>query len=321
MYKVLITGGAGFIGSYLSNRLINENYLVDVVDNQLRGDYTRLDKRVKIYNIDLTKFEELSNLPRNYDWIFHLAAVNGTDNFYKIQSKVFEVGVKSCLNIYDYFKHSKSSIIVASSAEVYQTPTIVPTNENVPLVVPNVKNSRYSYGGSKIFSELLVMNYGLDFFEKAIVFRPHNIYGPNMGFKHVIPQLINKLKNSKENNINSIELIGDGSETRAFCYIDDLVDGLLILMKKGKDKEIYHIGNDHELSIYELGKKLTTLIDKKIKVKKGAESHVGGTKRRCPDISKMRDIGYKPKISIDIGLEKCVNWYLDNTNTSKNELL
>ena len=135
MHKVLITGGAGFIGSYLSNRLIKENYLVDVVDNQLRGDYTRLHNRVKIYNIDLTKFEELSKLPKNYDWIFHLAAVNGTDNFYKIQSKVFEVGVKSCLNIYDYFKHSKSSIIVASSAEVYQTPTIVPTNENVPLGV------------------------------------------------------------------------------------------------------------------------------------------------------------------------------------------
>ena len=321
MKKVLITGGAGFIGSYLSNRLVKENYSVDVVDNQLRGDYTRLDKRVKIYNIDLTKFEELSQLPKNYDWIFHLAAVNGTDNFYKIQSKVFEVGVKSCLNIYDYFKHSQSSIIVASSAEVYQTPTIVPTDESAPLVVPDVKNARYSYGGSKIFSELLVMNYGLDFFEKAIIFRPHNIYGPNMGFKHVIPQLINKLKNSKDNDINSIELIGDGSETRAFCYVDDLVDGLLILMKKGKDKEIYHIGNDYELSIYELAKKMTTLIDKTIQVNKGVQSHVGGTMRRCPDISKMIKIGYNPKISIDIGLEKSVKWYLNNTNSSKNELL
>ena len=321
MKKILITGGAGFIGSYLSNRLVEENYSVDVIDNQLRGDYTRLDKRVKIYNIDLTKFEELSELPKNYDWIFHLAAVNGTDNFYNIRSKVFEVGVKSCLNIYDYFKHSKSSIIVASSAEVYQTPTVVPTDESAPLVVPDVENARYSYGGSKIFSELLVMNYGLDFFEKAIIFRPHNIYGPNMGFKHVVPQLINKIKLSVEKNTNSIELLGDGSETRAFCYVDDLVDGLLILMQKGKDKEIYHIGNDHELSIHELSLKMTKLIDNKVEVKKGFQSHVGGTMRRCPDISKMRDLGYEPKTNIDIGLEKSINWYLNNKNTSNNKLL
>ena len=321
MKKVLITGGAGFIGSYLSNRLINENYSVDIVDNQFRGDYNRVDKRVKIYNIDLTKFEELSQLPKNYDWIFHLAAVNGTDNFYKIQSKVFEVGVKSCLNIYDYFKYSKSSIIVASSAEVYQTPTIVPTNESVSLVIPDVKNPRYSYGGSKILSELLVMNYGLDFFEKAIIFRPHNIYGPNMGFKHVVPQLINKLKNSKDNDINSIELIGDGSETRAFCYVDDLVDGLLILMKKGKDKEIYHIGNDDELSIFDLATKITNLVDNKINIRKGEQTHLGGTMRRCPDISKMRKIGYEPNISIDSGLKKSVEWYLKNENKSKNKLL
>ena len=321
MKKVLITGGAGFIGSYLSNRLINENYSVDIVDNQFRGDYNRVDKRVKIYNIDLTKFEELSQLPKNYDWIFHLAAVNGTDNFYKIQSKVFEVGVKSCLNIYDYFKYSKSSIIVASSAEVYQTPTIVPTNESVSLVIPDVKNPRYSYGGSKILSELLVMNYGLDFFEKAIIFRPHNIYGPNMGFKHVVPQLINKLKNSKANDISSIELIGDGSETRAFCYVDDLVDGLLILMKKGKDKEIYHIGNDDELSIFDLATKITNLVDNKINIRKGEQTHLGGTMRRCPDISKMRKIGYEPNISIDSGLKKSVEWYLKNENKSKNKLL
>ena len=142
-----------------------------------------------------------------------------------------------------------------------------------------------------------------------------------MGFKHVVPQLINKLKNSKDNDINSIELIGNGSETRAFCYIDDLIDGLLILMNKGKDKEIYHIGNDHELSIFELAKKMTSLVDKTIQVKKGVQSHFGGTMRRCPDISKMREIGYKPKTSIDIGLEKSVKWYLNYTNTSKNELL
>lgn len=321
MKKILITGGAGFIGSYLANRLANENYDIDIVDNQLRGDYSRLDSKVKIYNIDLTVASELNKLPKNYDWIFHLAAVNGTDNFYKIQSKVFEVGVKSCLNIYDYFKYTDTSIILASSAEVYQTPAVVPTDEKVSLLVPDVKNPRYSYGGSKIFSELLVMNYGLDFFKKSIIFRPHNIYGPNMGYKHVVPQLIKKVVYSLENQNNFIELIGSGNETRAFCYIDDLVDGLIILMEKGEDKEIYHIGNDDELSIFDLAKKITNLIDTKINVKKGEQTHFGGTMRRCPDITKMKKIGYQPKISIDIGLEKSVDWYLKNENKSDNKLL
>ena len=93
MKKILITGGAGFIGSFLANRLINEDYAVDVVDNELRGDYSRLDSEVRIYNLDLTVADELDKLPKDYDWIFHLAAVNGTDNFYNMQSKVFEVGV------------------------------------------------------------------------------------------------------------------------------------------------------------------------------------------------------------------------------------
>ena len=321
MKKILITGGAGFIGSFLANRLANENYYVDIVDNQLRGDYSRLDSKVKIHNIDLTIANELNKLPKNYDWIFHLAAVNGTDNFYTLQSKVFEVGVKSCLNIYDYFKHTDTSIIVASSAEVYQTPAVVPTDENVALIVPDIKNPRYSYGGSKIFSELLVMNYGLDFFKKSIIFRPHNIYGPNMGFKHVIPQLINKIKSSQKNKKNFIDLVGSGKETRAFCYVDDIVDGLLILMEKGQDKEIYHIGNDVELSIFDLASRMTNMIDDKIEVRKGKQTHIGGTMRRCPDISKMRKLGYNPKIQINSGLEKSIEWYLKNENLSNNKLL
>ena len=319
--KILITGGAGFIGAYLSNRLSELKQIVHVVDNQYRGDYSRLNSDIKIFNVDLTIPEELNKLPKDYDWIFHLAAINGTDNFYKIHSKVFEVGVKSILNIYDYFKNTGSSIIVASSAEVYQTPSIVPTNEEIPLIVPDVKNPRYSYGGSKIFSELLLMNYGIGYFKKSIIFRPHNIYGPNMGYKHVIPQLIEKVKDTSIKNINHIELIGDGLETRAFCYIDDLVDGLLILMDKGLDREIYHIGNDHEINIRELAKKIVNEIDSEIKIRKGEFSHKGGTKRRCPDISKIKKLGYLPKTSIDDGIKLSTEWYLNNQNNSTNKLL
>ena len=320
MKKILITGGAGFIGSYLANKL-NENNQVHVVDNQLRGDVSRLDKSIKIFNIDLTDYNSLGILPKDYDWIFHLAAVNGTDNFYEISSKVFEVGVKSILNIYDYFKYSGCSIISASSAEVYQTPKNIPTDENAELVIPDIKNSRYSYGGSKIFSELLVMNYGKDYFKKSILFRPHNIYGPNMGYKHVVPQLIEKIKNAKINEKGFINLVGEGSETRAFCYVDDLVSGLEILMLKGDDKEIYHIGNNHEISIKFLAEKIVKIIDENIKIKSGKSNHYGGTPRRCPSILKMNKLGYNPQVSIDEGLKKTIDWYIKNENNNSNSLL
>ena len=321
MKKILITGGAGFIGSYLANSLFKQGNRVDIADNQIRGDYKRLNSGINIFNVDLTKIETFNILPKNYDWIFHLAAVNGTDNFYSMQSIVFEVGVKSCINIYDYFKHTDSSIIVASSAEVYQTPSIVPTDETIPLIVPDVKNPRYSYGGSKIFSELLVMNYGLDYFKKSIIFRPHNIYGPNMGYKHVLPQLINKIHKAKNENYDFIELIGDGKETRAFCYVDDIVAGLIILMEKGKDKEIYHIGNDHEISIKKLAKIIKDNIYPKVDIRSGKATHIGGTKRRCPDISEMKMLGYSPKVKIEDGVKQSVEWYLNNKNTSTNKLL
>tara|TARA_Y100000766_G_C18917304_1_gene613010 strand:- start:11902 stop:12867 length:966 start_codon:yes stop_codon:yes gene_type:complete len=321
MKKILITGGAGFIGSYLANDLYSENYEVDVIDNLTRGDDSRLNENIKIFDIDLTDLNQMKILPKDYDLIFHLAAVNGTDNFYNNRVKVFEVGFKSCINIYDYFKYSGSSIIIASSAEVYQTPSKTPTDETVELIIPDIKNPRYSYGGSKIFSELLVMNYGLDYFQKSIIFRPHNIYGPNMGFKHVIPQLINKVKIANDNNIGHINLIGSGEETRAFCYIDDLVRGLKLLMYKGLDKEIYHIGNSHEIEIIDLARRITKFINPNIECRAGEKTHLGGTKRRCPDITKIKSLGYTPKINIDDGLTKSIEWYMKNENNSDNILL
>ena len=142
-----------------------------------------------------------------------------------------------------------------------------------------------------------------------------------MGFKHVLPQIINKVKNANENNSSSIELIGDGSETRAFCYIDDLIDGLLLLMLKGKDKQIYHIGNDHEIEIKELANIITKNINKNISVNPGKFTHLGGTPRRCPDISKIKHLGYKPKIDIEEGVKRSVDWYMENENNQNNDLL
>ena len=318
--KILITGGAGFIGSYLSNCLSTENE-VHVVDNGIRGDYSRLSNNMKIFDVDLTKFNELKKLDNKYDLIFHLAAINGTDNFYKKHHEVFEVGIKSILNIYDYFKNTNAKIIVASSAEVYQSAKMIPTNEEVECIIPDITNHRFSYGGSKIFSELLVFNYGINFFNSSIIFRPHNIYGPNMGYKHVIPQIIEKVKDAVSNKSFKIKLIGSGKETRAFCYIDDLIEGLKVLITKGEDKNIYHIGNDHEISIHDLAKEIIQIMKVDVEISEGDNSHKGSTDRRCPDINKIKQLGYNPKFNLNDGLSKTINWYLNNTNTLDNKLL
>lgn len=318
--KILITGGAGFIGSYLSNKLAHKHE-VHIIDNAIRGDYSRLDDEVQIHKTDLLDINELKRLPRDFDWIFHLAAINGTGNFYSNHHKVFEVGVKSILNIYDYFKECNIKLVTSSSAEVYQSAKEVPTNEEAECIIPDITNKRYSYGGSKIFSELLILNYGITYFEKSIIFRPHNIYGPNMGYKHVIPQLIEKIQYSILSGKKKVQLIGDGLETRAFCFIDDLLEGLLLLMESGIDKNIYHIGNNEEVSILNLTRKIIDIIGVDIEIIIGENIHAGSTRRRCPDISKMKKIGYNPKINLDLGLEKTIEWYLNNPNKHKNKLI
>jgi UDP-glucose 4-epimerase len=319
--KILITGGAGFIGSYLANFLSKE-HTVHVVDNMARGIISRLNSDTAVFNVDLTDIRELEVLPRDYDWIFHLAAVNGTDNFYGSNEKVFTVGFKSIINLYDYFEGSGASLVVASTAEVYQTPIVVPTRENEPLKIPDVQNPRYSYGGSKIFSELLVFNYKPNAFKKVVIFRPHNIYGPNMGYKHVIPQLIQKVKFAQLNKRKHIELIGSGKETRAFCYVDDVIQGLSLLLERGSNREIYHIGNStEEISIFELAKNIIKISGVDLEIQSGENSHFGGTSRRCPDISKMKSLGFSPQINLEIGLERTWLWYSDHLANDENVLL
>lgn len=320
--NILITGGAGFIGSYLANDLIF-SHDVTVIDNLSRGLSSRLNPKIRIIQVDLTAMNQVEKLGKDYDWIIHLAAINGTDNFYKQNELVFTVGVKSILNLYDHFKYTKASIIIASSAEVYQTPLVIPTNEDEPLKIPDIKNPRYSYGGSKIFSELVAFNYGLDFFEKVIVFRPHNIYGPNMGYKHVIPQLIQKIKIMSKLGQSRLELIGAGLETRAFCHVNDAVNGLKILMNKGVHGEIYHIGNDtEEVQIRELANRLVVLSGiSNVAIIEGVQSHHGGTNRRCPSVEKIRSLGYKPGVTLDKGLEETFKWYNEQIEIADSSLL
>ena len=130
-------------------------------------------------------------------------------------------------------KKKITKVFLASSSEVYNNPSKIPTDENETLKIPDIKNPRYSYGGGKIFSELYGLNFAKKYLKKFVIFRPHNVYGKDMGHDHVIPEFINQIKKKiKKSNIFKIE--GTGNEIRSFIHIDDFINGFDKVFNKGK---------------------------------------------------------------------------------------
>ena len=209
------------------------------------------------------------------------------------------------------------SIVAASSSEVYQRPRQIPTPEAVELIVPDASNPRYSYGGSKILTELAMMNASTDDFDVLAVFRPHNIYGPDMGFEHVIPQIIKKIMEANGREMRKINIHGDGSQTRAFMYIDDFIRALRLMIKNAKGKSIIHIGVEDEVEIKHLVRFIGDILGFSVDIAAG-EVPIGETDRRCPNVSKLRELGFSPQFSLEAGLFNTVNWYRNFYVSGKN---
>jgi nucleoside-diphosphate-sugar epimerase len=309
---VLVTGGAGFIGSAVVKRLLGDGHRVRVLDNGSRGDVRRLASVIESVDYvegDVRDAEVVANACASIDVVCHLAFVNGTALFYSMPDVVLDVGIRGMLNVLDGMRqHRVGELLLASSSEVYQTAERVPTDERVALSVPDPLNARYSYGGAKIASELLTIhNTHLD---RAVVFRPHNAYGPDMGWDHVIPQLalrIRELARSADGPIR-VPIQGSGDETRAFAYIDDVVAGIALLLDRGRHLEIYNVGTDVETTIRDLAARIAACFGRAAVIEPG-ELQRGSTPRRCPDITKLRALGYAPATSLDTGLRPTVAWY------------
>ena len=256
----LVTGGQGFIGKAVSFSLLNQGYNVITFDNNFREKkFLLTHQNLKVIKGDIRQRSDLNKIKSKIHSVIHLAAINGTKNFYDKPDLVLDVGVRGIINILDYCKDKKiKEIFLASSSEVYQNAPIYPTDEKVRLIIPDPHNPRFSYSSTKIISEIILLNSNI--FKRAIIFRPHNIYGPDMGFKHVIPELIIKTINGK----NSIKIQGDGNNKRSFCFIDDFVSAFNVIVKKGKHKEIYNIGTQEEIKILNLSKLIVKLMKKKM---------------------------------------------------------
>jgi len=316
--KYLVTGGSGFIGSALVKKLLNEGHSVRVFDNNSRGNLRRLDDvldKIDFIEGDIRNFDQVNQACKGMDAICHLAFVNGTRFFYELPELVLEVGVKGMMNILDSCKENNiTDLIVASSSEVYQSPKQVPTGEEVPLVVPDLLNPRYSYGGAKLITELLAINYGRNNFERVVIFRPHNVYGPDMGWEHVVPEFLlkmNDLVKKKSQEMIDFNIQGTGNETRAFIFIDDFTEGLMKVINKGEHLNVYHIGTSDEIKLSELAETVARIFDAKINLIPGALAE-GGTLRRCPDITKLKGLGFNPETPLNKGLKISKDWYVAN---------
>lgn len=313
--RILVTGGTGFLGSALVRNFIDKGYTVRVLDDDSRGNVGRLaDIRSEFEFVggDVRDPDAVRRSTKGMDAVAHLAFVNGTEYFYTKPGLILEVAVKGAVNTLEAaIAEDVEDYYLMSSSEVYQTPPVVPTDESVPISIPDVLNPRYSYGGGKIISELLAINYGRDRFKRVVIVRPHNVYGPNMGNEHVIPQFALRIRDAIKLHPSGpvpLSIQGDGTQTRSFIYVDDFIDGCARAFLTGEHLNIYHVGTEEEVTIATIANKVATAFGREIALEYGP-APVGGTSRRCPNTAKISGLGFVPQVSLDEGIKKTVTWY------------
>ena len=306
--NILVTGGSGFIGSAIVSYLVKSGYKVIVYDNNSRGKTERLAKvrkYLKFIKGDIRDKKKLLSITGKVDTVIHLAYVNGTKFFYKKPFEILDIAVNGLINILEFCKKKKvKNFFLASSSEVYQNPLKIPTDEKEMLKIPSIYNPRYSYGGGKIISELYGLYFAKKFFKKFIIFRPHNVYGKDMGEDHVIPQFIKRFK--KLGKRKQFLIFGTGKEIRSFIYIDDFISGFSKIFKKGKNQEIYNIGTNEKIKISNLALLISNIFKKKIILKK-TQILEGSPNVRCPNIKKIKKLGFKQNIRLKDGIKKILN--------------
>lgn len=311
MRTYLITGGTGFIGSALTRLALEKGFKVRVLDDNSRGDFRRLTNIMDSLDIregDIRNADFVSKSLVGVDVVVHLAYINGTINFYERPREVLDVAIVGMQNVLAGMKvNDVPELYLASSSEVYQHPDIFPTPENVPLVVPDPFNPRYSYGLGKIAQEFLSIHADT-FLKKLAIFRPHNIYGPDMGFQHVIPELCAKIAAEKS---NKVILKGDGSQSRSFCHISDFVKSFEILLNTNIGREIFNLGTREEVSILHLAEVIASSLGREIEFW-ASKAPEGETNRRIPDISKIENLGFAQSMRLEEGVRDYCHWYNSN---------
>lgn len=297
--RVLITGAAGFLGSHLCDRFIQEGYEVIGMDNLLTGSLSNIEHlfplpEFSFYHHDVSKF---IHVPGPLDYILHFASPASPIDYLKMPIQTLKVGSLGTHNCLGLAKTKKARILVASTSEVYGDPLVHPQHEeywgNVNPVGP-----RGVYDEAKRFQEAITMAYHNFHGLETRIVRIFNTYGPRMRLNdgRALPTFIGQALNGED-----LTVFGDGSQTRSFCYVSDLIEGIYRLLLSNEWRPV-NIGNPHEISLLELAKEIIAL--------SGTPSEItfkplpqDDPKQRQPDISRAKEVlGWEPKIAREQGL-------------------
>jgi nucleoside-diphosphate-sugar epimerase len=229
---------------------------------------------------------------------------------------VLDVGIRGMLNLLDACEATGcADLLLVSSSEAYQVASVVPTPEDIALTVPDVLNPRYSYGGGKIACELMALAWQRrGVLDRVVIARPHNIYGADMGREHVIPEFCDRMNDLVQRHPEGVipfPIQGTGEETRSFCYVDDCVDQLAVLLRKETPGGVYHVGTEDERTIAEVAHAVAHWYGRNVKVLPGTLPK-GSPPRRLPDTTKIRALADYALVPFEAGLARTVAWYQDN---------
>ena len=303
---ILITGGAGFIGSHLCDFLLNKNFKIICVDNLITGNKKNIEhlsnnQNFKFINQDISKHIAINE---NLDYILHLASPASPVDYQKIPIQTLKVGSLGTHNTLGLALTKKAKYLLASTSEVYGDPLVNPQPETYWGNV-NPIGVRGCYDESKRFAEALVMAYHRIHNVDIRIARIFNTYGPRMSKDdgRVVPNFITQAVSNKP-----LTIYGDGKQTRSFCYINDLIEGIYRLMMSNINEPV-NLGNPEEHTILEFAEKIKKITKSKSKIV-FKDLPIDDPRVRCPDISRARkELEWEPRVGLNEGITKTIEWF------------